>query len=213
MVKMSGTLCDNDVDEREELDDREEEQEEDREDSQDEVGGDDVDTGDKPANHKTATDDILDGLAEAENECADAEREVSRCKSELKLARSNYEAAVGSLRSLCQAIQNDQTRPLMREFQEADKKAVSNATGNGDGNSDDDDDDDDDWRNTPLSELAILDGILEKLYEAGVNTVGELEDLRASISNGKAKWPKGIGSVKVSAIEDAILQWLAVNRG
>lgn len=201
MVKMSGTLCDGDVDNVDELDELDE-LEEDREDSQEgEVGG-DFDAGVKRETPKTATDDILDDLAEAEKECAEAEGEVLRCKSELKLARSNYESAVGSLRSLCQAIQNDQKRPLMREFQEADKKAVDNATDNND----------DDWRDTPLSELAILDGILEKLYESGVNTIGELEDLRASISNGKAKWPKGIGSVKVSAIEDAVLQWLAVNR-
>ena len=140
MVKMSGTLCDGDVDNVDELDELDE-LEEDREDSQEgEVGG-DFDAGVKRETPKTATDDILDDLAEAEKECAEAEGEVSRCKSELKLARSNYEAAVGSLRSLCQAIQNDQKRPLMREFQEADKKAVSNAT----------DSNDDDWRDTPLS--------------------------------------------------------------
>lgn len=97
--------------------------------------------------------------------------------------------------------------PLMSAFVAADEAAF--------GSTDDGDADDvpsDEWRAADIGDLAIPDGVLEKLRESGVETIGDLEDLRADISNGKAKWPKGIGPAKVTIIEDAVIQWLTVHQ-
>lgn len=64
------------------------------------------------------------------------------------------------------------------------------------------------WRSVPIEKLVdIASSTIEKLKEANVDTLGELEDLRAKISNGKAEWPKGIGPKKVDAIENAVIDW------
>lgn len=69
------------------------------------------------------------------------------------------------------------------------------------------------WRSTPISCLSSLTPkLLERLEEAGLTTMGKLEDHRAKIALGHEKWPKGIGEVKITAIEDAIIDWLNENR-
>lgn len=73
----------------------------------------------------------------------------------------------------------------------------------------------DDWRKCNLAELQtfkLTKNTYEKLVEAGIETIGQLEDMRAEISLGKAKWPKGIGKAKVTQIEDAVTEWLTKNR-
>lgn len=65
----------------------------------------------------------------------------------------------------------------------------------------------------PLSVLRLKDGVVEKLTEAGAETLWKLEMLRKDISDGRKEWPKGIGKAKVTAIEDAILAWCASNSG
>lgn len=72
-----------------------------------------------------------------------------------------------------------------------------------------------DWRSTPITCLTSLTPkLIERLEEAGLTTMGKLEDRRAEIalSNGGEKWPKGIGEVKITAIEDAVIDWLTENR-
>lgn len=64
------------------------------------------------------------------------------------------------------------------------------------------------WRTCPVTELGITAKQITKL---DVGTIGELEDLRAAISQGKKKWPKGIGPAAVTKIEDAVLDWLGNN--
>ena len=68
------------------------------------------------------------------------------------------------------------------------------------------------WRIVPIAELGLPKGLAEKLEEARAATIGQLEDLRAEIYQGKAKWPKGVGYAKITKIEDAVLDWLQKNR-
>ncbi len=64
------------------------------------------------------------------------------------------------------------------------------------------------WQDRDVHELALTKKQIETL---GVDTVGELENLRKEISLGKKKWPKGIGPAAITKIEDAILDWLRDN--
>jgi hypothetical protein len=68
------------------------------------------------------------------------------------------------------------------------------------------------WRAAPLAELEMTDHFNDLLSEAGVATIGDLEDLRAKIADGKAEWPKGIGEAKVTDIENRVVDWLTENR-
>jgi len=68
------------------------------------------------------------------------------------------------------------------------------------------------WRNASIDELDLPEKLKYKLIEDGRDTIGRLEDLRAEISQGRAKWPKGIGAAKITAIEDAVITWLTSNR-
>lgn len=61
--------------------------------------------------------------------------------------------------------------------------------------------------------LGLKEAVIEKLIEAGADTLWRLEMLRKDISEGRKEWPKGIGKAKVTAIEDAILAWCASNSG
>ena len=63
----------------------------------------------------------------------------------------------------------------------------------------------------PLDVLKLPAGIVAKLDEAGVATVGDLEQLREDIMFDRNAWPKGIGPAKVGVIEDAVIDWLAKN--
>jgi hypothetical protein len=65
--------------------------------------------------------------------------------------------------------------------------------------------DNDAWRKVGIAAL----GLPEKLADQLPQTLGELEDLRAAISQHKKEWPKGIGAAKITKIEDAIVGYLA----
>lgn len=65
------------------------------------------------------------------------------------------------------------------------------------------------WKAAPLADLNLPAKLAEKLREASVETIGQLESLRAEISQAKAVWPKGIGQAKITIIEDAVVNWLA----
>lgn len=68
------------------------------------------------------------------------------------------------------------------------------------------------WRKALLSELRLTTKQLDLFASAGVGTIGDLEDLRAKIADGKAEWPKGIGPGKVTEIENRVIEWLTANR-
>lgn len=73
--------------------------------------------------------------------------------------------------------------------------------------------DPDAWRSVSIDELNLKPALASKLKDdGGISTIGQLEDLRAEISQGKAKYPKGIGEAKITAIDDAVVTWLTKNR-
>ena len=64
----------------------------------------------------------------------------------------------------------------------------------------------------PLDQLELPTRLVQKLAEADCRTIWDLEQLRAEISQGRKKWPKGIGETKQTQIEDAVLKWLAAHQ-
>ena len=70
----------------------------------------------------------------------------------------------------------------------------------------------DEWRKPSINEIGLKPKLAETLLEAGIETIGMLEDLRADISQGRKKWPKGIGAAKITTIEDAVINWLTKHR-
>lgn len=68
------------------------------------------------------------------------------------------------------------------------------------------------WRTAPITGLDLPAKLIERLQEADLGTMGRLEDRRAEIALGREKWPKGIGTAKITKIEDAIIAWLTKNR-
>jgi len=76
------------------------------------------------------------------------------------------------------------------------------------------------WRAAPLRESlhkpgkTALNKSLDVLTKKGIDTIGKLEDLRAS-GNGYRKWQdaaKGIGDEGAEAVTDAVLAWLTKHR-
>jgi hypothetical protein len=70
------------------------------------------------------------------------------------------------------------------------------------------------WRAGPFSELGLTSKTNDLFAAAGIETIGQLEDLRAGIAEGKAdaQWPKGIGPAKVTDLENRLIDWLDKNR-
>ncbi len=166
-----------------------------------------------PAPPPAPTDrNILDEIALAEVQCERAESVVLSCKEELKDAKKIYDAAVLRLRRLAQAVKNDSDRPLFKQpaatlpadvALPADPSPAAATQPAADPNA---------WRTVSITELGISEKLVEKLDEAGASNMGQLENLRAEISQGKAKWPKGIGAAKITQIEDAVIAWLSEHR-
>lgn len=120
-----------------------------------------------------------------------AECEYEDAKLEAKEKKAAWEAAVGRLMS---TISANRDLPLLDH---AEKQAAAEQKP------------DDSWREASIAELGLKPGQVKKLNEAGVETIGQLEDLRAKIADGKAEWPKGIGPAAVTDIEDAQIKWLS----
>ena len=68
------------------------------------------------------------------------------------------------------------------------------------------------WRNVRIETLGLKPSLAELLVEAGLDTIGKLEDQRADSHNGGLRAIKGVGQAKADAIEDAVLRWLSSNR-
>jgi hypothetical protein len=62
----------------------------------------------------------------------------------------------------------------------------------------------DTWKNDPITCLGLKEALTKRLVESGIQTVGDLEALREKIAVGKEKWPKGIGTAKITDIENAM---------
>lgn len=130
--------------------------------------------------------------------------DLVKAKDCCKEIKRYWEEAVSTLTLLCDSAKTGQMLlPVEEDDEEEDEDRDEGL------DDDEPEGDEDAWRDTPLDDLGISDGVLGLLREAGVDSVGELEDLRAKIAGGKADWPKGIGEAKVTQIENAVLQWLA----
>jgi hypothetical protein len=68
------------------------------------------------------------------------------------------------------------------------------------------------WRIAKLEELLLPPKLRQKLLDAGIETIGQLEDLRAEIALGTSDWPPGFGPSKISAVEDSVISWLTDHR-
>lgn len=68
------------------------------------------------------------------------------------------------------------------------------------------------WRQVSINQLGLSPKLEEKLVDAGAINIGQLEDLRAEISQGRANWPKGVGPARITEIENAVIDWLSKNR-
>lgn len=162
-----------------------------------------------PAIQSPRLSTILAEIADAETLCANAEEAVSEAKAVLKEARAEYDGCVMRLRRLAKALRNDQDRPLLDGLDGDEQVKIG---GQADVDSQDDVDEEyDALLKNPIDVLKLPAGIVAKLDEAGVATVGDLEQLREDIMFDRNAWPKGIGPAKVDVIEDAVITWLAAN--
>jgi enamine deaminase RidA (YjgF/YER057c/UK114 family) len=191
---------------------------------------------------RTALDDLLDQISNAHLDCTraaaevfHAESAVKSAKAEQKIAEERYKARVDVLMELTSKITHDSDRPLFplnKPLPVAIKSATeatdvapdSGQVGSdaairefvtGDHQAEQAEEALPDWQTITLAALeqhGVSAAVIEKLAESQINTLGELESLRAEISNGKAKWPKGIGEKKITAIENAVVTFLAAHQ-
>ena len=147
-----------------------------------------------------ALEELLGEIAEAESLCSHAERAVNSAKAILKEAKAEYDGCVLKLRDLAKAVLNDQDRPLFAGLGEGEPEAAEA------------EEDNDPRLAEPISVLDLPAGVVSKLSEAGVETIGGLEQLREDITFDRKEWPKGIGPAKVDLIETAVVEWLAKNQ-
>ena len=67
---------------------------------------------------------------------------------------------------------------------------------------------DESWKQEPVAgALGLSSSQAEKFAQAGVETMGQFEQLRADIAENKASWPKGIGEGQRSKLIDAAIDW------
>ncbi|MFO7906372.1 MAG: hypothetical protein R6U98_27190 [Pirellulaceae bacterium] len=137
--------------------------------------------------------------------CKKAQSEVDRLKAELKEAKERQAEAHYLLRTLNESLLADEQRPLMPAFDQAEQnneQSTETAPDDAPKSRESDPDPSDDWRSAPLTELALPNALYAILVHHGVETMGQLEDLRGEIIAGRKEWPKGVGPAKVTLIED-----------
>jgi len=159
-----------------------------------------------PAIQSPGLSTLLAEIADAETLCANAEDAVTEAKAVLKEAKAEYDGCVMRLRRLAKALRNDQDRPLLDGLDAGSQVDVEASESAGDPDAQYDA-----LLASPLDALKLPAGIVAKLTEAGVATVGDLEQLREDIMFDRKKWPRGIGPAKVDLIEDAVVDWLSAN--
>lgn len=151
---------------------------------------------------------LLAEIAEAEMLCANAEEAVDEAKGVLKETKAEYDGCVMRLRRLAKAVRKDEDRPL---FDRMETEGSSGAADTGPAVDVDDDADADAYTEClthSIESLGLQPGVVAKLTEEGIRSVGDLEKLREEITLGRKEWPKGIGVAKQSAIEDAIIDYV-----
>ncbi len=170
----------------------------------------------------------FDAEDEHKKELKDAEKEVlettvlqAQAEEQLKLVKAQAKAATKELRRLINRgpdyaafdpkKKEKQQQEESQEITETEEYSSQEEGASGEEKTGESKPNND-WRGVLVGELQIKKSILEKLYAADVETIGELVDLQGDISNRKAKWPKGIGEAKVTELEDALTVWLTKNR-
>ena len=131
-----------------------------------------------------------DAILEKERSVRILENDYLELKDQAAEAKKSFDRADKALRDLISRGPDPQ-RSL--PFDEQDKPA-------------------DAWRAALLAELGLSQKFEELLTGAGVATIGDLEDLRAKIADGKAEWPKGIGEARITELENKVVDWLTENR-
>lgn len=140
-------------------------------------------------------------LDDARDEFTTISLEAAECEKNLKMLKADMKAALKRLKNLI-----DKGPVAASQTTVVAKSPVSEVKLNDHG-SPPQPPESDTWRFTPLPELNLPESLTAKIIESGYETLGELEDLRAAISTGKAEWPKGIGVAKITQIEDAVVAW------
>jgi hypothetical protein len=120
---------------------------------------------------------------------------AGRAKSAHNAAKKKYETAVEDLRELIRRDPLQRTLP----FPEPADQAVATEG----------ETDPDFWKTTPVENLDLPDTLTDKLRAADIETVGQLEDLRAGEG---LRSLEGIGETKAQLIEDALLAFLSETR-
>lgn len=166
-------------------------------------------------------------VEQAESHCQECEDEYEESAEETKTLKKRLDGAISALRVIARDTYSDYL--TRKAAQEAAAKAAAAAAAEGSNAVADESTDgtntsenvtagtaaatvsDNAWRSVDILELANCDlspAIAQKLKDAEIETIGQLEDLRGEISLGRAKWPKGIGEKKITAIEDAVSKFL-----
>ncbi len=165
--------------------------------------------------------DLLDQISNAERECAEAEAVVNELKEDLKAAKKRYDARVDRLRSLARQSTYDADRPLLTRTKTARQEATDvSPDGAGEAITSPGCDssittpaaDPDAWKLATIDQIGLKEALTERLIEAGLTTIGKLEAFRAEAADHRASWPKGIGTAKITLIEDAVVAWLTKHR-
>lgn len=153
-------------------------------------------------------------IREAEAECAEAEEEMEEYKSLVKAAKKKFDLRVERLRAICcqSPYLNSGKSQNSLENQRAHESPAGEATTDTTATTTAPLVDPDAWKSVLISKLDISEKLVEKLNEANVYDLGQLANFREQIALGREKWPKGIGEAKITAIEDAMTEWLTQNR-
>ena len=128
-------------------------------------------------------------IQEAEQQAFEAEEEFEDANTVAKMLKKRWESRVEVLRQLIRRGPDSQLPLPFGEDSDAEPEEA--------------------WKQVPILDvLQLTDKQAEKLVDAGINTVGDFELLRAGDGTTSLK---GIGQATADAWEENMLDWLAVN--
>lgn len=162
-------------------------------------------------------------IHEAEQRLVDASMRYYRLRDDTKAAKKQMEAAAEELQELrdnpvdmqMPLFDGDAAAATLHTGAACAGASVGNDGSAADGHAADSNAapasrDPDVWRRASISELGLPPKMTEALIEAGIATIGALEDRRAT-PKGLRSVP-GIGPAKVDRITDAAVGWLSIHR-
>lgn len=142
----------------------------------------------------------LHRIAELREIVKQKKQELDAAKEDAKTCRQDYERAWANLGQYIDECNRE--LPLFDGDKKSGDAADSADAAASDAN-------DDAWRDASIDELGLPPKMTEKLREHNVETIGQLEDLRAGAGLNSVK---GFGEAKITQIEDAVVGWLSKNR-